>query len=412
MRKTIGILILSVLFILPAESLTKSDKDWDKLTGPVRSVIEDHAKVINKSGEYIEIDRKHWRTRAYNLQGKMISENPRPGISGEISAGDVVETRTERDYENNRLIEERTYTKRDNLLTRKTIWKFDDKERNIEWAFYYADQTDGELKLEGKWVSKYDERGNRIEYVRFNGCCSLNHREIADHDDKGNIIEYAYYNSDMSLRSKTNYVYEYDQIGNWVKKTTSVWIKKGDNGFFEPREVSYRQITYAWPTPVKQWRGIIPLQSTRENVEELLGPPPPPPTDGTRIYTLNKGRSIYFLDEGEVYIVYAEPELPGTANCSSAIPAGTVMMIQITPKGALKLSALHLDEQRLKKFDPSDPPSIGFAAYFDEEEGIIIRTQGDKIDQINYIASAKDRQKCPAYYQNPKSFVQLLVHFR
>jgi len=31
----------------------------------------------------------------------------------------------------------------------------------------------------------------------------------------------------------------------------------------------------------------------------------PPPKDGTGFYTLNKGRSIYFLDEGEIYIVYA-----------------------------------------------------------------------------------------------------------
>src|SRR5262245_38538232 len=56
----------------------------------------------------------------------------------------------------------------------------------------------------------------------------------------------------------------------------------------------------------KEWRGITPLHSTREDVERLLGPPPPPPTDGTMIYKLSKTRSIYFLEEGEVYIVFEE----------------------------------------------------------------------------------------------------------
>jgi hypothetical protein len=162
----------------------------------------------------------------------------------------------------------------------------------------------------------------------------------------------------------------------------------------------------------KEWRGLTPLHSTREDVEKLLGLPPPPPTDGTRIYKLNKGRSIYFLDEGEVYIVYAEREIPGAVSCLNTIPTGTVLMIQITPKKSLQLSDLQLDEQRLKKFDPSEPSNIGFAAYVDDEEGIVVRTQGGKTDQINYIASAKDRSKCPEYYKNPKSFVQLLVHFR
>lgn len=38
----------------------------------------------------------------------------------------------------------------------------------------------------------------------------------------------------------------------------------------------------------KDWRGIVPLHSTRADVENLLGEPPPPPKDGSRVYTLNK----------------------------------------------------------------------------------------------------------------------------
>ena len=79
----------------------------------------------------------------------------------------------------------------------------------------------------------------------------------------------------------------------------------------------------------KDWRGILPLHSTREHVEALLGPPPPPPEN--RIYTLHKGRSIYYLDEGEVYIVFADEEFLVSNNCPSVV-AGTVLSIRITPK--------------------------------------------------------------------------------
>src|ERR1043165_1501339 len=81
----------------------------------------------------------------------------------------------------------------------------------------------------------------------------------------------------------------------------------------------------------KDWRGLIPLRSTRADVEKLLGEPPPPPKDGTRAYTLNKGRSLYFLDEGEVYIVYAEDISAGTRQCLNTVAEGTVLVIHVTP---------------------------------------------------------------------------------
>jgi hypothetical protein len=54
----------------------------------------------------------------------------------------------------------------------------------------------------------------------------------------------------------------------------------------------------------KDWRGLNPFHSTRADVEKLLGLPPPPLSNGSRAYTLGQNRSIYFVDEGEVYIVY------------------------------------------------------------------------------------------------------------
>lgn len=159
----------------------------------------------------------------------------------------------------------------------------------------------------------------------------------------------------------------------------------------------------------KDWRGIIPMRSTRADVEVLLGEPPAPPKDGSRSYTLNKGRSIYFLDEGEVYIVFAEAEIPAAVDCLARIPAGTVLMIQVTPKKELSLSDLPIDESKFRKFDPSQPPNIGYAAYVNEQEGLIIRTLKSRVEQIVYIASAPDKGLCPSYYGNSESIVSVMI---
>lgn len=162
----------------------------------------------------------------------------------------------------------------------------------------------------------------------------------------------------------------------------------------------------------KDWRGIKPFHSTREDVERMLGEPPPLPKDGTRIYTLNKGRSIYFLDEGEIYIVFAEEEIPAAVDCLGKLPAGTVLMIQVTPKKEMTLSDLQIDEKRFRKFDPSEPPNIGYEGYIDEEDGMTIRTLNGKIEEISYIAAKKDRHLCPSYYENPEQSMRVIVDFR
>jgi hypothetical protein len=159
----------------------------------------------------------------------------------------------------------------------------------------------------------------------------------------------------------------------------------------------------------KDWRGIKPLHSTREDVERLLGEPPPPPKDGSRAYTLNKGRSIYFLDEGEIYIVFAEDETLAAADCSGKVPSGTVLMVQVTPKSEMVLSNLQIDEKSFRKFDPSDPPGLGYEGYINEQEGLIIKAFKGKVEEVIYIASAQDKHRCSSYYENPESFVRVFV---
>lgn len=164
-------------------------------------------------------------------------------------------------------------------------------------------------------------------------------------------------------------------------------------------------------TQGKEWRGIVPLHSTRENVESLLGPPPPPPNDGTRIYTLSDARSIYFLDEGEVFIAYHRPELLERSECLDSIPIDTILFIQVTFKKKPELSEFQIDDRKFITFDPSKPPNIGFKAYVNDEEGIAICTQDGKVNEITYYIAAKDRRGCSAMQSDPRRFCSIHVDF-
>jgi hypothetical protein len=159
----------------------------------------------------------------------------------------------------------------------------------------------------------------------------------------------------------------------------------------------------------KDWRGLTPLRSTREDVEKLLGEPPAPPKDGSRSYTINKGRSIYLVDEGEVYIVFAEVLSEGPRECLNTVAEGTVLLIQVTPKTKMSIAEFVTDGKKYRKFDPSAPPNLGYEAYVNEEDGLIVRGFKGIIDQIVYVASALDRPQCPSYYENLERLVHILV---
>lgn len=150
----------------------------------------------------------------------------------------------------------------------------------------------------------------------------------------------------------------------------------------------------------KDWRTIIPLHSTKDDVTRLLGPPAEE----------NEIRSIYQLDTEDIYIVFSGEW--SYQKCVTDLPAGTVLLIQIRPRLELSLSDVQTDRQKLIEFDPSDPPDIGYRGYIDEEQGIVIRTLKGRIEEISYIAARVDRKLCSEYYEEPKKFASIIVDFR
>jgi hypothetical protein len=160
-------------------------------------------------------------------------------------------------------------------------------------------------------------------------------------------------------------------------------------------------------TNAKDWRGLTPFHSTRTDVEKLLGPVPPPPSDGSHVYTLNKNRSIYRTDEGQIYIVYKRDDWDAE-DCWKAIPTDTVVFIQVTFKKPVPLKEFGINVQQSKQFDPSSPPSIGYVAYMDESSGLMVRTFKGNVEEAYYFASVADKPPCPNYYDNLRSSARIM----
>ena len=85
--------------------------------------------------------------------------------------------------------------------------KYDEKGNEIEYNRYNSDGS-----LDYKFTYKYDEKGNKIEENSYNSDGSLARKWTYKYDEKGNIIEGNEYYSDGSLDSKNTY--KYDEKGN------------------------------------------------------------------------------------------------------------------------------------------------------------------------------------------------------
>lgn len=107
------------------------------------------------------------------------------------------------------------------------------------------------------------------------------------------------------------------------------------------------------------WRGIVPLSSTRQEVERVIGPP------------LTSGGITYDLKTDRVNVSYAS----GTCEEGKSgwkVPPGTVTDIKVYPQRRVLLAELHIDLRGFRKF--SNPHVRDSISYANEDEGISIGT--------------------------------------
>jgi hypothetical protein len=130
------------------------------------------------------------------------------------------------------------------------------------------------------------------------------------------------------------------------------------------------------------WRGIVPLKSTRTDVERLLGKPLP--GDISSYVT-------YQLETEEVRVVYADKKLCTRPDkCDCRVPNDTVLHVVIRLKRTLSFSSLKLD---LAKFHPIvNPENPNNVAYSNSDTGLmyVISKSADLVLYVQYGPTAKD----------------------
>jgi hypothetical protein len=163
----------------------------------------------------------------------------------------------------------------------------------------------------------------------------------------------------------------------------------------KPLLVTVMLLSLAGVASAKEWRGIVPLQSTRQDVTRLLGNP----------YDANSIRANYFLEKEDVYFVFSSEE--SKQECVRKLPPATVLLIGVRPKGDVSLIEFHFDDSRFRKFDPGSGFYPGMEGYISDEDGLVLRVEHGKVREICYIATSKDRQLCPEYYEGAEEMVRV-----
>jgi hypothetical protein len=120
----------------------------------------------------------------------------------------------------------------------------------------------------------------------------------------------------------------------------------------------------------KEWRDIVPLHSTCEDVKRILN--------------VSKCEFGYDVDEGRVYISFARKRCLDGWN----VPSGTVLSIAVYPKGNKRPEQLGLD---LTSFKREVVPYEPVIYYSNGEEGFSVTvTSEGKVHRIDYYPKAKD----------------------
>ncbi len=132
------------------------------------------------------------------------------------------------------------------------------------------------------------------------------------------------------------------------------------------------------------WHGIVPLQTTRADVERLLGQPTDP----------SKEHSLVYHTRNEVALIDYASNPPCGANGGWQVPQGTVVSITVSSKARLLLSDLQIEEKRYEIVPDAHKPNV--VKYINKEEGESIDAFQGEVLSIRYFPATKyNHLRCP-----------------
>ena len=144
-------------------------------------------------------------------------------------------------------------------------------------------------------------------------------------------------------------------------------------------------------TTAREWKGIVPLKSTRADVERLLGKP-----NQLGRYEIENERVNFYYSEGPCDSGDGLAE----ANCECLVAKDTVLKIVVTFDHGVKVSKLGIDKKKYER-----TPFYAYrptATYADFTDGVVytIVESDDIVTNISYLPSARD---CEAIVRSQKT---------
>lgn len=144
----------------------------------------------------------------------------------------------------------------------------------------------------------------------------------------------------------------------------------------------------------KEWKDIIPSITTRSDVVRLFQ------------QCHDRTRPCEFQFQGDaIRIVFSGMVQDYFYECSRNLPTDTVLLVEVTPRLPIKLKSFQQSHSLIRLAKTPD-----FSAYIDERAGLILKTDKNRVVQLNYVADSSRRFRCADYYKDPIKFIAVVTH--
>ncbi|MBC7909439.1 MAG: hypothetical protein H7Y30_03000 [Pyrinomonadaceae bacterium] len=239
---SIAVLLLCSLSIFAQQR--QSEREFDGLRGAVKSVVTESAKLLTVNGKQVEEEKQIGSVITYDMAGNEIKAEfyqdgspQRVSVYFDLDGDRAIKTEELRPLNLGRGGigggHGNPNVKPDPRFTVKLRYKFDAQGKRIEQTV-----INNVGNTTSRKVHKYDAKGNLKESTTYLGEQKVN-QTFYKSDDKGNFIE-------ISVEPDSKYFYtylEFDEKGNWTKRTIKSVFKRKDKTS-EYFRVNYRKISY------------------------------------------------------------------------------------------------------------------------------------------------------------------------
>jgi hypothetical protein len=255
MKKLLAALALSVMLTATAHAQQpQTDRDFDGLKGPVKSVTVETATLKKHDGQYVKEPRSLAERVMYNANGNRADDE-----WYDENDGTLMKKSTYRYIGGKKLAEGQLIIPilivpspgqaDDNTQPARAPASFPHSMRSISEKYEYKYDARGRIremiiKEHGRVTNRvvYVYKGNRKETRSYVDEGQMVYRQVDTLDARGNLIESTSFDPEAgAANSKYSYTaYEFDARGNWIKR-----LKTGSAaGEPEMRVVEYQTITY------------------------------------------------------------------------------------------------------------------------------------------------------------------------